>query len=357
MTTYPDGKTRTVDALYVPHIDGYGKVQGCFALVHDITEHKVAEAALRASETLLRTTLRSVVEGRIIESFSPAAERMFGYAAEEAIGRSVKILMPEPDRGKHGGYIWRYLETGEAWIVSRTREVTGRRKDGTTFTVLLPRAGAVERGPARAKRDIPRGRERILLIDDEAAIARSEARLLERLGCRVEAATRSIGALEAFRAAPEEFDLVITAQAMRELSGMVLAREILKVRGDIPIILRSGFADALGALDAEEAVAAADGRAGVARYRESRADVVITDTFMPETDGLETIQEIRREFLQARIIAISGGGRRSNFDYLPSALMLGARRTMDNPFSPAELLKAVAEALEESGQNSGPAQT
>ncbi|MEE8275736.1 MAG: response regulator [Alphaproteobacteria bacterium] len=215
----------------------------------------------------------------------------------------------------------------------------------------------MERGLARAERDIPRGRERILLIDDEAAIARSEARLLERLGCRVEAATRSVGALEAFRAAPEEFDLVITAQAMRELSGMVLAREILKVRGDIPIILRSGFADALDALDAEEAVAAADGRAGVARYRESRADVVITDTFMPETDGLETIREIRREFLQARIIAISGGGRRSNFDYLPSALMLGARRTMDNPFSPIELLQAVAEALEETDQNSDPAQT
>ncbi len=101
------------------------------------------------------------------------------------------MLMPEPDRGKHGGYIRRYLKTGEARIVGRTREVTGRRKDGTTFTVLLPRAGAVERGLARAKRDIPRGRERILLIDDEAAIARSEARLLERLGYRVEAAAKS----------------------------------------------------------------------------------------------------------------------------------------------------------------------
>ncbi len=96
-----------------------------------------------------------------------------------------------------------------------------------------------------------------------------------------------------------------------------------------------------------EAIAAADGRAGVARYRENRADVVITDIFMPESDGLETIREIRREFLQARIIAISGDGRRSNFDYLPSALKLGAWRTMDKPFSPAELLQAVAEIAEE----------
>jgi DNA-binding NtrC family response regulator len=103
-----------------------------------------------------------------------------------------------------------------------------------------------------------------------------------------------------------------------------------------------------------EAVDAADGRAGVARYRESRADVVITDIFMPERDGLETIREIRREFLQVRIIAISGGGRWSNFDYLPSALMLGAWRTMDKPFSPTALLQAVAEALEENDRNSDP---
>lgn len=106
-----------------------------------------------------------------------------------------------------------------------------------------------------------------------------------------------------------------------------------------------------------EAVDAANGRAGVARYRESPADVVITDIFMPETDGLETIQEILREFLQARIIAISGGGWRSDFDYLPSALMLGARRTMNKPFSPAELLQAVAEVLEEADQKLDTTQT
>ncbi len=103
-----------------------------------------------------------------------------------------------------------------------------------------------------------------------------------------------------------------------------------------------------------EVVAAADGRTGVARYRDSRADVVITDIFMPDSDGLETIREIRGEFLQARIIAISGGGRRSDFDYLPSALILGAWRTMDKPFSPAEILHAVAEALEKPDQTSDP---
>ncbi len=121
---------------------------------------------------------------------------------------------------------------------------------GTTFTVLLPRAEAAERDVARADRNIPRGRERILLVDDEAAIVRSEKRLLERLGYRVEAATSSVDALEAFRAAPEDFDLVITDQAMPELPGMALAQEILKLRGDTPIILCSGFSEVVGAEDA-----------------------------------------------------------------------------------------------------------
>ncbi len=121
---------------------------------------------------------------------------------------------------------------------------------GATFTVLLPRAEVAERGEDLAKRDIPRGRERILLVDDEAAIVRSETRLLERLGYTVEAAASGVDALEAFRAAPEAFDLIITDQAMPGLSGMALAQEILKARGDIPIILCSGFSEVVGAQDA-----------------------------------------------------------------------------------------------------------
>jgi two-component system sensor kinase FixL len=73
----------------------------------------------------------------LIEQFNRAAERMFGFGAEEAIGRDVAMLMPEPHRSRHGGYIERYLRTGDAHILGVGREVGARRKDGSVFPARL----------------------------------------------------------------------------------------------------------------------------------------------------------------------------------------------------------------------------
>ena len=102
-------------------------------------------------------------------------------------------------------------------------------------------------------------------------------------------------------------------------------------------------------------VEAADGRAGLTRNREHPADVVITDIFMPEKEGIETILAIRHEFPEARIIAISGGGDGSRFSYLSYARELGATRTLAKPFSTSELLGAIEEILgaQDNGRRSG----
>ena len=76
-------------------------------------------------------------DGGTVLDFNPAAQRMFGFSPEQIIGCNVALLMPEPDRSRHDGYIARYFRTGEERIIGIGREVTGRRADGTTLPIHL----------------------------------------------------------------------------------------------------------------------------------------------------------------------------------------------------------------------------
>ncbi len=98
-----------------------------------------------------------------------------------------------------------------------------------------------------------------------------------------------------------------------------------------------------------EVVEAPDGDIGSRLYPEEPADLIIIDIFMPIKEGLETIREFRGAFPNARIIAMSGGMSGQRYDPLPTARVLGARRTLTKPFRSEELLEAVREVLEELG--------
>ncbi|MGH6928032.1 MAG: sensor histidine kinase [Dongiaceae bacterium] len=103
-----------------------------------------AKEALQEREARLRCILETapdaiiVIDERgIMESYSPAAERLFGYRPQDVMGRNVSMLMPSPYRERHDSYLDHYLRTGERRIIGIGRVVVGQRKDGSTFPMEL----------------------------------------------------------------------------------------------------------------------------------------------------------------------------------------------------------------------------
>lgn len=94
-----------------------------------------------------------------------------------------------------------------------------------------------------------------------------------------------------------------------------------------------------------EIVVAGNGREGVEVFNKQPCDLVVTDIIMPEKEGVETIIELRKVHPGLKVIAISGGGRTRNFDFLDLAQQFGADVTLSKPFGNKELLQAVDELL------------
>jgi PAS domain S-box-containing protein len=122
---------------------------------------------------------------------------------------------------------------------------------GTKITVFLPQKDERAETEAAAQGPVPRGKERILLVDDDEIQVRSVQNMLERLGYSVIGETDARKALRIFQAQPNSFDLVITDQTM-PIRGDILAREFLSVRADIPIILCTGFSETINREEARD---------------------------------------------------------------------------------------------------------
>jgi PAS domain S-box-containing protein len=114
---------------------------------------------------------------------------------------------------------------------------------GTTFEVYLPRLEASVAADSETAEPLVRAHGRVLLVDDEEALANLNGQILEHLGYEVTVATSSITAYEIFSADPDRFDLIITDMTMPRMTGMDLAVKLNQVRPDVPIILCTGFSE------------------------------------------------------------------------------------------------------------------
>lgn len=112
--------------------------------LYNISIEKLIEERLFEVTEQINAIIKTAVDGiititskGIIETVNPAASKLFGYQPEELIGKNIKVLMPEPDRGKHDGYIKNYEETRQPKIIGIGREVTALKKNGEKFPISL----------------------------------------------------------------------------------------------------------------------------------------------------------------------------------------------------------------------------
>jgi CheY-like chemotaxis protein len=129
-------------------------------------------------------------------------------------------------------------------------EVESAVGKGSTFTILLPQAEAL---PTAGEDSSWLDKKHIFFVDDEPAVVEMTKTILDRIGFRVTALSGSLEALSVFSANPDNFDLVVTDQAMPDMTGVALAKEVLAIRKHMPIILCTGYSETVSPVEASEA--------------------------------------------------------------------------------------------------------
>jgi two-component system sensor kinase FixL len=172
-----------------------GRFLGLLSVGIDVTEAKAAQGLLERQQARFASVIAGTQDAFIfidhrarILGFNAAAERIFGYAAAEVLGKKVNVLMPEPYRGEHDGYIAHYERTGEPRAIGRIRVVEGQRRSGEVFPIELSVTQVGVNDEARYGafiRDISetvRLRERLLERERLVAIGATSAKFAHEVG-------------------------------------------------------------------------------------------------------------------------------------------------------------------------------
>ncbi|MBF0354993.1 MAG: EAL domain-containing protein [Alphaproteobacteria bacterium] len=207
-----------------------GEGEGGFMMeARDITQSKRSAEALREREAKLAGILDAVIEGIVtismdgrIQSFNAAASRIFGYMTEEIVGQPVSRLMPEPYATEHNIYMQRYAQGGRTWIMNTSRELSGRRRDGSVFPMEIHVS------------ELKQGKERLFIgvIRDISERVKTEERL--RLS-----ATVFETAAEGVMVTDDDFKVSVVNSAVTAITGYS-ADEVV---GHKPPFLNSPYQD------------------------------------------------------------------------------------------------------------------
>ncbi len=183
-----DGQAVHVSLTISPIKDPAGTIIGASAIARDISKQKRAEDQLYSLIQTTQDAVISIDQRGCIDTFNPAAERIFGYTRAEVQGQKVQLLMPEPYAGEHDDYVARYQRTGEPQAIGRVRTVAAKRKSGEIFPMELSvtefAVGSEVRYGAfiRDISDKVRLQEQVVERERLAAIGTTAAKLVHEIG-------------------------------------------------------------------------------------------------------------------------------------------------------------------------------
>ena len=217
-----------------------GRFAGVLGVGRDISERKRIERELRIKENSIDLSVSAISLadlGGNLTYVNPAFLKLWGYNDEkEILGKPVAKFWYTEEQAQ-------VVVHGIVRSTGGTIAVDSKLGERTAIHVFFPRIRSKVTAEARVLSPFPSGNEQILFVDDEKALVDIGVQLLEHLGYRVVARTSSIEALEAFRSQPEKFDLVMSDQTMPNMTGEMLAKELIRIRPDIPIVLCTGYSE------------------------------------------------------------------------------------------------------------------